>query len=130
MTQEEDAHSSKSTSAIHINIKSRPSTSSLPKEHTADNTSSAVIKPQSPPETFYPSTVSQKVPPSATLNRQSEIRDLTPAAQEPTPLSSVTLMMEPRPESDYPQVPERPFPEAAEPQSESSLEEVETRNPS
>lgn len=130
MTQEEDAHSSKSTSAIHINIKSRPSTSSLPKEHTADNTSSAVIKPQSPLETFCLSTASQKVPPSATLNPQSEIKDHTPAAQEPTPLLLVTLMMELRPESDYLQVQERPFPEAAEPQLELLLEVEETRNPS
>lgn len=130
MIQEEDAHSSKSTSAIHINIKSRPSTSSLLKEHTADNTSSAEIKPQSQPETFYLSTASQKVPPSATLNPQSEIKDHIPAVQEPTPLSLATLMMELKPESDYLQVQERPFPEAAEPPLELLLEEEETRSPS
>jgi len=130
MIQEEDAHLSKSTSATHTNTRRTPSTSSLLREPTVDNTSSAVIKPQSQLEMFSPSTAFQKVPLSATLNPQSEIKDPTHVALELTPLSLVTLMMASRPESDCHQVPERLFLAAAEPQSESSLEEEETKNPS
>merc|ERR1711874_749612 len=42
------------------------STSSLARECTSDNISTAVLRPDSPPETSCPSTRSQRVPPFAT----------------------------------------------------------------
>lgn len=129
-TPAEAALSSRSTSETPINIKRGLSTSSPPRDHTPDSTSSPAEKPPSPPATSSPSAASQKEPPSATLSPQSEIRALSPDAQAPTPPSSDTLKTAARPESDFPQAPERPSTVTAEPPSASSPEEAETKSPS
>ncbi len=106
--QEEVALSSRSISETHINTSITPNISSLLKELTPDNISSAEEKPPSQPVTSSQSTESQKVPPSATSNLPSEIKEHTPDVQEPTPPLSDTQMMEAEPESDSHQEPERP----------------------
>ena len=128
MTQEEAAHLLKLISEIPTNTKKIQSTSSQQKESTPDSTSSQAEKHQFPPETSSPSATSLKVPQSATLNQVLEIKENTQDAQAPTPPSLDTPKMEPKPELDYHQEPERPSTAAAEPQSESSLEEEEMKN--
>jgi len=128
MTQEEAALSSRSTSEIHINIRSKPSTSLQLREPTPDNTSFVEEKQPSPLETSFPLTRFQKVPPSAILNPLLEIKDHTPDVQAPMLQLLVTQMTEQRPESDFPQDQERLFLEPAEPLSASLLVEVETKN--
>ena len=87
-------------------------------------------KPPSQPVTFSQSAESQKVPPSAISNPQLETKELIPDVQEPTPPSSDTLMMDPRPESDSHQVLERPFQAFAELPSVSLLVEEEMKSQS
>jgi len=128
MIQEEAAPSSKSTSETHINTRSRLSISLPLKEPTADNTFSAEERPLSPQETCSQLTKFQKVPPSAISSHQLETKDPTLDAQEPMPQLWDTLKMDQKQESDCLQAPEKPFLEAAEPQSVLLLEEEETRN--
>ena len=94
MIPEETAPSSRSTSEIPINTKNKLNTSWLPREPTQDSMFSVEEKLQSQLETSCPSTKSQKVPPSATLSHQSEIKENTQDAQAPMPPLSDTLMMD------------------------------------
>ena len=121
---------SKSTSEIPINTNITLNTSSQPKVPTAVNTYSLAERPLSQLVTFFLSTESLKVPPSAISSPQLVIRVLTPDVQEPTLPLSDTLMMAAESESDSPQVPERPFPVSAEPPSVLLPEEEETKSPS
>lgn len=79
---------------------------------------------------FCPSIESPKVPLSATLKERSVTEVHTPDPQEPVPSSLVTPMITPRPESDYPLVPERPLLVELEPWSVWSLPVEELINPS
>ena len=63
---------------------------------------------------FSQSTESQKVPPSAKYKFQLETKQLTQNVQKLTPLLFDTLIMELKPESDFHQVPEKPFQVSAE----------------
>ena len=130
MTPEEVVPSSRSTSEILINTKKKQSTSWQQKEPTQDSMSLLAEKPQSLPETSCPSAKSQKEPLFATSSPESEIRELTPDVQEPTQPSSVTLMMDPKPDSDFPQDLERLLTVTAEPQLELLLEVDVTKSPS
>jgi len=130
MTQEEAALSSKSTSEIHINTRNKPSTSLQLREHILDNTFSAEGKQLFQLETFSPWIKSQKVPPSATLNPLSEIKDHTLDVQALMQPLLVTPMMELRLESDFHQDQERQVLELAEPLWALLLEEAETKSPS
>ena len=114
MTQEEDVPSLRSTSETHINTKSKLSISSQLKDLTQDSTFSQEEKPQSQPETFSLSAEFQKVPPSATLNQESETKEVSQDVQEPTPPLWVILKTVQRPESDYPQELEKQSMETAE----------------
>lgn len=128
MTPEEAALSSRSISETPINIKKKQSTSWQQKEHTPDSTSLQAKKPQSQQEMSCPSVKSQKELPSATLSQQSEIKELTPDAQEHMQPLSVTLMMDLRPDSDFPQELERLSTVTAEQQLELLLEEDVTKS--
>ena len=116
MTQEEDVPSLRSTSETHINTKSKLSISSQLKDPTQDSTFSQEEKLPSQPETFSPSAEFQKVPPSATLNQESEIKEVSQDVQELTLPLSVILKTVQRPESDYPQELEKQSTETAEQQ--------------
>ena len=128
MTQEEGALLPRLTSETPINIRKRQSTSSQQKEPTQDSMFLPVVKPPSQSETSSQSVVSQKEPPSVTSNPQSETRAATPDAQALMPPLSVTLMMEPKPESDFPQAAERPSTVTVEPPLESLQVEEETKS--
>lgn len=128
MIQEEEPLSSKSTSRTPINTRKTLNISSLLKVNIQDNTSSAEEKLKSPLETSFPSPISPKEPPSATLSLQSVTKVHTLDAPEPTPLSSDTLKE--KLESDFHLVQERPFPVAAEPQLVLLQEEDEMRSQS
>merc|ERR1711976_944514 len=61
-------HSLRFSSPTQTSTKRTPNTSSLASRCTLANTSTAVLRPRSPPETFCQLTESQKVPPCATSN--------------------------------------------------------------
>ena len=128
MTQEEVLHLLKLTSETPIDISTELSISSQLREHTLDSTSSVEEKLPSQSATFSPLTELPKVPLSATLNLQLEIRDHTQDALEHTPPLSDTPKMEAEPESDYHQDLEKLFPEAAEPPLELLLEVEEMKS--
>lgn len=77
------------------------------KVNTPVNTFTAVLRLKSLSETFFLLTESPKVLLFATLKKELETEDVSPEPPVLTPPLSVTLMMDPRPESDYPLVPER-----------------------
>ena len=128
--QEEDVHSWKSISEIHINTSITPNISSLPKELIPDNIFSVEEKLLSQPVTYSQSAESQKVLPSATSNLPLETKELTPDVQELMPQLSATLMMDQKLESDFHQEPEKPFQVSAEPPSVSLPVEEETKSQS
>jgi len=128
--QEEDVLYWKSISEIHINTSITLNISSLPKELILVNIYSVEEKQPSQPVTFSQSTEFQKVPPFATSNLPLEIKELIQDVQELMPPLSDTLMMELKPESDFPQVPEKPFQASAELPSVSLPVEEETKNQS
>ena len=79
---------------------------------------------------FSRSTKSRKVPPSVTSNLQLVIKEVIQDVQALMLPLLDTLMMEAEAESDYLQVPERPFQVSAEPLLVSSQVEEETKNQS
>ncbi len=130
MTLDVDVLSSKLTSEILTNTNIIPSTSLLLKELTVDSISLLAEKPLYQLETSSQLTESLKVPPSATSSLPLVTKELTRDAQELTPQLSDTLMMEAEPESDFHQVPEKPFLAFAEPQLVSLQVEEETKSQS
>jgi len=129
MILEEVVLSSRLTLEIHINTRSKLSTSSLLRVPTLDNMSSAEEKQLFPQATSFLLIRFQKVLPFAILNHLLEIKDHTLDARVPTLQLWVTLMMEQKPESDYLLAQERLFPEPAELLSASLLEEEEMKSP-
>ena len=87
-------------------------------------------KQLSQPVMFSQSTKSQKVQPSATSNHPLVIKEVIQDVQELMPPLLDTPMMEVEPESDYHQVPEKPFQVFAEPLLVSLQVEEETKNQS
>ena len=130
MIPDVDVLSSKSTSEILTNTNIIPSTSLLLKEPTVDSISLLAEKPLYQLETSSQLTESLKVPPFATSSLQLVIKELTQDVQELTPQLSDTLTMEAEPESDFHQVPEKPFLVSAEPQLVSLQVEEETKSQS
>ena len=128
--QDVDAHSSKSTSEIHINTNTTPNISLQLKVLTPVNTCSLAEKLPYQQETSSQSIESLKVPPFATLSLLLVIKELIPDAQELTPPLLVTLMTEAEPESDSHQEPEKLFQAFAELPLVLSLVEVETKSQS
>ena len=128
MTQVEVHHSLRLPSEIHTDTSKELSISSLSKECTQVSSSMLAPKHPSPLEIFFQSIKCQRVPSSLTVKVNSETEDLSPELQELPPLSSATLRMEERPESDFHQELERPSKAAAEPWSELSLVDKELIN--
>ena len=128
MTLEEVLLYSKFNLEILTDINTELSTSWLLRAHTQVSTFSAVVKPQSQLVMFCQSTISLRVPPSATLSPQLETKDLTQDALEHMQLLLGTLMMDQEPELDFLQEPERPSLVVAELQSVLSQEEAETKS--
>jgi hypothetical protein len=100
----------------------------LLKELTVDSISSPAEKPLYQLETSSQSTESLKVPPFATSSLPLVIKELTQDVQELTQQLLDTLTMEAEPESDFHQVPEKPFLAFAEPQLVSLQVEEETKS--
>merc|ERR1711881_489572 len=130
MTQVGEPPSPWSSSTTATTTERPTSTSSLARECTSDNTSTAVLRPDSPPETSCPSTRSQRVPPFATSRSTPETEASSPKPQELSSLSSVRPRTARRPGLSSHPVTERPLTETAEPCWELSLEVAETRSPS
>jgi len=102
-------------SEILININILNNTSSPPKELIPDNTYIVETKLPSLSETFYPSVTYPKVPLYVTLNKEleTEVYSLEPPELVPPLLD--TPKMDPKPESDYLLVPEKPYLDYVEP---------------
>ena len=130
MTLDVDVLSSKLTSEILTTTNIIPSTSLLLKELTVDSISLLAEKPLYQLETFFQLTESLKVPLSATSSLPLVIKELTQDAQELTQQLLDILMTEAEPESDFHQVPEKPFLASAEPQLVSLQVEEETKSQS
>jgi hypothetical protein len=130
MIPEEGLHYLKLISETLTDINTELNTSLLPKELTLANTFSVAAKLLSLLAMCSQSTILLRVLLSATSNPPLEIKDLTQDALEPTPQSWDTLMMDPEPELDFPQVPERLYLEAAERPLVLLLVEVEMKSQS
>ena len=128
MIQAEERHLPGLHSEIHTDTSKDKSISSLLKECTQVNTSTAVLRLNSPLEILSQSMPCQKEPLCPTVRVSSEIVDHSPEHPVPPPSSLVTPMMERRPESDFHLEPERPSSVAAEPWSVSALEDRELRS--
>jgi hypothetical protein len=102
----------------------------LLKELTVDSISLLAEKPLYQLETSSQLTESLKVPPFATSSLPLVIKELTQDAQELMPQLLDILMTEAEPESDFHQVPEKPFLVCAEPQLVSLQVEEETKSQS
>ena len=128
MIQEEVALLLKSILEIHINTSIIPNISSLLKELIVVNIYSQEEKQLSQLVMFFQLTEFHKVPPFAILNLLLEIKEHIQDVQELMPPLLDIQMMVAEPESDFLQVPERPFQVFAEPLLVSLLVEEETKN--
>merc|ERR1711990_542806 len=115
--QAEERHLQRLPSEIHTDTSKELSISSPSKECTPANTSTVDPRLNLPSEISSQFTPCQKEPLCPTARVSSETEDHSPEPPAPMPSSSVTLMMERRPESDFHPEPERPLLVAAEPWS-------------
>eukprot|EP00178_Gracilaria_changii_P011733 TRINITY_DN3310_c0_g5_i1.p2 TRINITY_DN3310_c0_g5~~TRINITY_DN3310_c0_g5_i1.p2 ORF type:complete len:131 (-),score=11.15 TRINITY_DN3310_c0_g5_i1:194-586(-) len=125
MTPEEVAPSSKSISETPINIKKKLSTFWQLREPIPDSTFLPEEKQPSQLAMFFLSVKSQKEQLSATSNPELVIKEVSQDVQVPMPQLLVTLKMDPKLESDFPQDLERLSTVTAEPLSELLRVEVE-----